>query len=74
MDINRVLAKELEIQVWQAEAAVKLIDEGNTPHRGRAKATLYPEKTLQYGGNQGGAAGAGQRKIRQGRCKGRRED
>ena len=30
MDINQYLAQELEIRVWQAEAAVKLIDEGNT--------------------------------------------
>lgn len=30
MDINRILAKELSIELWQAEAAVKLIDEGNT--------------------------------------------
>ncbi|MDO5425517.1 MAG: Tex family protein [Eubacteriales bacterium] len=30
MDINRKLAKELEVQLWQVEAAVKLIDEGNT--------------------------------------------
>ena len=30
MDILKTLAKELEIQQWQAEAAVKLIDEGNT--------------------------------------------
>ncbi len=30
MDINAALAKELEIKVSQVEAAVKLIDEGNT--------------------------------------------
>ena len=30
MDIIRTLASELEIQDWQAEAAVKLIDDGNT--------------------------------------------
>lgn len=30
MDINKVLAKELSVQFWQVEAAVKLIDEGNT--------------------------------------------
>ena len=30
MDINKVLAKELSVQYWQVEAAVKLIDEGNT--------------------------------------------
>ncbi len=30
MDIINVLAQELEIKPWQVEAAVKLIDEGNT--------------------------------------------
>ncbi len=30
MDINKVLAKELSVQFWQVEAAVKLIDDGNT--------------------------------------------
>ncbi|MDY3918606.1 MAG: Tex family protein [Candidatus Limivivens sp.] len=30
MDINKKLAQELEVQLWQIEAAVKLIDEGNT--------------------------------------------
>ena len=30
MDINRKLAQELNIEVWQIEATVKLIDEGNT--------------------------------------------
>lgn len=30
MDINKSLAAELGILLWQAEAAVKLIDEGNT--------------------------------------------
>ncbi len=30
MDINEKIAQELEISLWQAEAAVKLIDEGNT--------------------------------------------
>ena len=30
MDINKVLAKELAVEPWQVEAAVKLIDEGNT--------------------------------------------
>jgi uncharacterized protein len=30
MDIIKTLAQELEIQPWQAEAAVKLIDDGNT--------------------------------------------
>ena len=30
MDMNQVLAAELNVKPWQAEAAVKLIDEGNT--------------------------------------------
>ncbi|WP_148412248.1 Tex family protein [Murimonas intestini] len=30
MDINKKLASELEADLWQVEAAVKLIDEGNT--------------------------------------------
>ena len=30
MEISKQLAKELEVQEWQVDAAVKLIDEGNT--------------------------------------------
>ena len=30
MDIILKLSEELKVQKWQAEAAVKLIDEGNT--------------------------------------------
>ena len=30
MDIIKVLSEELKVQKWQVEAAVKLIDEGNT--------------------------------------------
>ena len=30
MDINKSLARELSVDLWQVEAAVKLIDEGNT--------------------------------------------
>ena len=30
MNINKTLAQELDVQLWQIEAAVKLIDEGNT--------------------------------------------
>lgn len=30
MDINKKIAEELDIKVWQVEAVVKLIDEGNT--------------------------------------------
>ncbi len=30
MDINQKLTEELQVKKWQVEAAVKLIDEGNT--------------------------------------------
>ena len=30
MDINQKLTGELEVQRWQIDAAVQLIDEGNT--------------------------------------------
>lgn len=30
MDISKKLTEELGVQRWQVEAAVKLIDEGNT--------------------------------------------
>ncbi|MGN0298389.1 MAG: Tex family protein [Lachnospiraceae bacterium] len=30
MDINKIIAEELQVKTWQVEAAVKLIDEGNT--------------------------------------------
>ena len=30
MDIAKKIAEELKIQVWQVEAVIKLIDEGNT--------------------------------------------
>ena len=30
MDIIKTISKELEIKTWQAEAVIKLIDEGNT--------------------------------------------
>ena len=30
MDIIKKLTEELEVKLWQVEAAVKLIDEGNT--------------------------------------------
>ena len=30
MDIIQVITKELQVQKWQVEAAVRLIDEGNT--------------------------------------------
>lgn len=48
MDINKNLAKELSVQLWQVEAAVKLIDEGNTipfiaRYRKEATGTLNDE-------------------------------
>lgn len=30
MDINHILAEELQVKLWQVDAAVQLIDEGNT--------------------------------------------
>lgn len=30
MDVNQKITEELGVQKWQVEAAVKLIDEGNT--------------------------------------------
>ena len=30
MDINQKITEELEVRLWQVEAAVKLIDEGDT--------------------------------------------
>ena len=30
MDINQRIAEELDVKKWQVDAAVKLIDEGNT--------------------------------------------
>ena len=30
MNINHVIAEELNVKEWQVDAAVKLIDEGNT--------------------------------------------
>ena len=32
MDMNQVLAAELNVKPWQVEAAVKLIDEVNASH------------------------------------------
>ena len=32
MDINQRIAEELDVKKWQVDAAVKLIDEGNTIH------------------------------------------
>lgn len=48
MDINKCLAGELAVQLWQVEAAVKLIDEGNTipfiaRYRKEATGTLNDE-------------------------------
>ena len=49
MDIIKTIASELEVQAWQVEAAVKLIDEGNTipfiaRYRKEATGTLDDEQ------------------------------
>ena len=49
MDVIKKIASELEVQTWQAEAAVKLIDEGNTipfiaRYRKEATGTLDDEQ------------------------------
>ena len=49
MDIIKKIASELEVQTWQAEAAIKLIDEGNTipfiaRYRKEATGTLADEQ------------------------------
>ena len=49
MDIIKKIASELEVQAWQVEAAVKLIDEGNTipfiaRYRKEATGTLNDEQ------------------------------
>ena len=49
MDIIKKIASELEVQTWQAEAAVKLIDEGKTipfiaRYRKEATGTLDDEQ------------------------------
>ena len=48
MDILKTLAQDLSVQLWQVEAAVKLIDEGNTipfiaRYRKEATGTLNDE-------------------------------
>ena len=48
MDILKTLAQELKVQLWQVEAAVNLIDEGNTipfiaRYRKEATGTLNDE-------------------------------
>ena len=30
MNINHIIANELSVKLWQVDAAIKLIDEGNT--------------------------------------------
>ena len=43
MDILQVITQELGVQKWQVEAAVKLIDEGNTiPFHDIEKKLLEP--------------------------------
>ena len=49
MDIIQALAEELEVKKWQVEAAVKLMDEGNTipfisRYRKEATGTLNDEQ------------------------------
>ena len=49
MDMIKKIASELEVQAWQVEAAVKLIDEGNTipfiaRYRKEATGTLNDEQ------------------------------
>lgn len=49
MDINKKLADQLKVKLWQVEAAVKLIDEGNTipfiaRYRKEATGTLSDEQ------------------------------
>ena len=49
MDILQVITQELGVQKWQVEAAVKLIDEGNTipfisRYRKEATGTLNDEQ------------------------------
>ena len=48
MDINQKITEELGVKKWQVEAAVKLIDEGNTiPFISRyRKAVSYTHLTL----------------------------
>ena len=52
MDIIQVITQELKVEKWQVEAAVKLIDEGNTiPFISRYRKestidTFCPEKVL----------------------------
>ena len=46
MDINQKITEELGVKLWQVEAAVKLIDEGNTipfiaRYRKEETGTLY---------------------------------
>ena len=49
MDINQKITEELGVKLWQVEAAVKLIDEGNTipfiaRYRKEATGTLDDEQ------------------------------
>ena len=48
MDIIQKLTEELQVKKWQVEAAVKLIDEGNTISSGTA--SLY---TVAFSGSNG---------------------
>ena len=53
MDINQKITEELGVKLWQVEAAVKLIDEGNTipfiaRYRKEATGTLDDEQLRNY--------------------------
>ena len=53
MDIIRTISQELNIKTWQAEAAIKLIDEGNTipfiaRYRKEATGSLNDEVLRQF--------------------------
>ncbi len=54
MNINQKIAEELEVQLWQVDAAVKLIDEGNTipfiaRYRKEVTGTLNDEQLRKLG-------------------------
>ena len=53
MDIIQVITRELNVEKWQVEAAVKLIDEGCTipfisRYRKEATGTLNDEQPVSY--------------------------
>ena len=57
MDILNKLREELQVERWQVEAAVKLIDEGNTIpfiSRYRKEATEKSERASELSAQSGG--------------------